>query len=276
MMRYLSRLNALTRTPGYTRFQYASNFHFGNEETSVPFDACLYPVAENLVLNGNVGIVDSEVTFKFLRRCAKTYERVWWIPGPLELSHPTECMSVQFDKMQELVDAIDGTVYIGSKSNLVLPQTDLQIIATTGWGAPSDLDTTVRWFDSEDGKPKLINQDDLDTLSDDEHTWITRKLGERPKYKKLVFTHHDLDNKFLVRNGKSIEATLFGNRTTMSGTAKKGTPWIGCNPFVVNGARSSSYIPFAFYETKSEQRPPRGGGSSPSGHVNQMSLVPSY
>ncbi len=275
MMRYLSRLSLMTRQQGYTRFQYASNFHIKRKEDLLPFDAYFYPIAENLVLNGNVGVVYSEATYKFLRMCTKVYERIWWIPGPLELSHPTKCMSSQFDKMRELVDALDGTVYLGSKSSIVLPKTDLSILATTSWGTESDLDTTVRWFESTSGKAKPLNPEDLLYLAECEHTWMSQKLTERPKYKKLVFTHHEPDAQFMARYGKQVEAVLLGNRSSISGSLRKGAPWLGCNPFLVNGVKSSGYVPYAFYETKSQHGSP-GGGVVPSGFKDSNALVAAY
>lgn len=70
------------------RLQFASDLHLNSwSENKVPFEKILRPVADALVLCGDIGHPDSVMLHLFLKWCSKRWKTIFWIAGFHELTN---------------------------------------------------------------------------------------------------------------------------------------------------------------------------------------------
>lgn len=261
-VKLLNKLYEQTFHSNHIRFQYGSNYNFrkgskfNQSWTLMPY---LFPISRYLVLNGNIGDLDSSALHGFLSMCASVYDIVWWIPGPLELSHPTKCMFSRLDQMREIALSIDGTIIVGSKSESTLYEHNTVILSTTGWGTSSKYDKNVHHYTS--GSDKLESLD-VNTMASCEEKWIRKRIHANSGIQTLLFTHHDVseETNLTLNANKHVNVHLCGNTQPISGLKSKSV-WFGCNPFFYKGSVYNSYSPIAIVEVKC--KPFNGGSSSP-------------
>ena len=72
------------------RVQFASDLHLnswaGSAKYDIPFEKLLDPVAQTLVLCGDIGHPDSILLRTFLKWCSKRWKLIFWIPGHHEMT----------------------------------------------------------------------------------------------------------------------------------------------------------------------------------------------
>jgi hypothetical protein len=79
-------LNAVKNSYKQLRVQYASSLYVDKYEKVIGAHF-VRPVAPILVLNGNIGKVDSEQMFHFLQHCSRLYSEVMYVPGSYEIGN---------------------------------------------------------------------------------------------------------------------------------------------------------------------------------------------
>jgi hypothetical protein len=214
--------------PNHVRFQYGSNYMFTKHSK---FNGVLFPylipISQYLVLNGNVGDLNSISLRKFLNVCSQVYEKIWWIPGPLELSHPTQCMFQRLDQMRCIANSVDGNgiIYVGAKSDIFLYEHNLTILSTTGWGTSSVLDSNVKHYNPLTDSVQSVN---IHTMARCEEAWLNDRVLANSHTQTLVFTHHYMPFRSTV---KSVSVQLSGNVRPSSGFIYNSLPWFGSNPY---------------------------------------------
>lgn len=69
------------------RIQFASDLHLNSWALQkIPFEKILVPVADHLLLCGDIGLPDSDMLAVFFKWCTKRWKQIFWIPGHHELT----------------------------------------------------------------------------------------------------------------------------------------------------------------------------------------------
>jgi hypothetical protein len=188
--------------------QYASNL-YANSGWQQAWSALLPGAAPTLALLGNCGSVATEEarsnTFQFLRRAAATYERVFYVPGPLEMT------AAEGDPcgFTEQWDALDDLAFLAARKsqNIVILQQnewydsvkDVVVLGATGWTPCAGMDTVPegvleRGVWTVDTEMRQVTPDDLRTWHIDDIRWLRERVSwwstHRPVVKIIILTHH--------------------------------------------------------------------------------------
>lgn len=95
------------------RLQFASDLHLNSWAfEKIPFEKILQPVADSLILCGDIGAPDSTMLAVFFKWCSKRWKQIFWIPGHHELTTvwhlKTETYEQCIRRMQNLVAVWDN------------------------------------------------------------------------------------------------------------------------------------------------------------------------
>ena len=159
--------------PQTVAFQYASHLYNSKLNVTVPY---LYPVAPYLILSGNIGKTDSQNPYRFMRWCAINYEKVWWIPGPVE---------EHIDKMQKIIIDVNDRlpeerIIMGWNSYTLLPNYNVQLLGIGGGCPLTSIQKSV--LESRNPKTKTLVMGYRDIQSGVKNTTIKAYfIGEKSK-----------------------------------------------------------------------------------------------
>lgn len=226
--------------PKTVAFQYASALYSQKFNITVPY---IYPVAPYLILSGNIGKTDVQTTYKFIQWCAMNYEKIWWVPGPVE---------EHLDKMQSIIMDINknfpkNRVYLGIHSSTILPDYNIQIL---GLGCGSPLTSTQK---------SLLQK-------------------SNPATKTLILGHRDIDKKMIMNamipglTTNTIKAYFLGDYEPN----KRTTTPILCNPLFINGKYNKRYSPVAVYDLPLDVFGGVKENVDDSDMYNSRGLLPAY
>ena len=118
------------------RMQFASNLnvHKNTFDNSI---RQLNPCASSLALLGDIGLPFCEKTRDFMKWCDNTYEKVYWVPGYLELSDQTDkkCTWIdRYDMYNESINAWDlKNTKFCYKTNVVVDAPKVELLLTPIW-----------------------------------------------------------------------------------------------------------------------------------------------
>lgn len=81
------------------RLQFASDLHLNSwASKEIPFENILSPVADALVLCGDIGHPDSLLLRVFLKWCSKRWKTIFWIPGHHEMTDVWHLKTKTYDQ----------------------------------------------------------------------------------------------------------------------------------------------------------------------------------
>jgi hypothetical protein len=223
------------------RIQFASNL---NVHKLKNFKGLLNPVAPNLALLGNIGYPESPLTKDFLKFCDTNYERVFWVPGFVELSSNKK--HTWIERMESCRETIWNlkNVVLCQKQDTYIDDSKLQLLLTTLWHP-----TNQPIYTHAKQGPRLMTKDDFKTLTVSEMNWLMHKTS----ISKLPVSWFTYSSPFLRSSKTTINHP--GILTSLHGKSefKNTATYSGGNPWsAVNMAGHSGYLNDAFwvYEEK--------------------------
>ena len=164
------------------RFQYISDTHLEKSNARMP---PLQPVAENLILGGDIGNPNSQKYKALLEEASKKFKNVFLIAGNHEFSKKT--VSETREAIQEVTSSLANVFFLDNTA-YDFPDSDITIFGTTLWTPiPEKFDASkvsdhrhIRGFTLE-ARNALHSQARADI--------VTHVLG-RPHRRFVVVTHH--------------------------------------------------------------------------------------
>jgi hypothetical protein len=185
--------------------------------------------APTLALLGNcVSLASDEEarnSYKFLKKCAATWDKVFIVPGPAELSsHAALTATDQLQQLREFCDSsLIGHVDIGRYPITLMDQAeyyyshlDIVILAASGWADCSTLEkfpvatheADTIWV-ADAGGVRKIQPDDLTNWHMDDMAWLQERVTwwkrQRPAVRVVLMTH-SLSSPYLLNSGLPKEA----------------------------------------------------------------------
>ena len=149
------------------RLQYASNLNV-HMMSVIQARQLLNPVAPNLVLLGDIGIPNCRKTSEFFSWCGDNYEKVYWIPGFLEMSDSegTHNWNERIEQCCETVQS-SPTVKVTVKHDVLLKEHRIQLLLTTLWHTT---DKPIYTYTRQG--PKQMTFQDFNELTNSDMSWL--------------------------------------------------------------------------------------------------------
>ena len=158
------------------RLQYASRL-FINKMTTKEATEIIKPVAPELVLLGDIGKPDQK-TRSFMKWCDDNYEKVYWVPGYLELSS-REKKHTWYDQYSKCKDTIEGlNTILSSKLNVTYKNPNLQLLLTTRW----HYEPSVSVYIDDNYGTKIMDEEDYYNMIYSDTKWLIKQteLSKNP------------------------------------------------------------------------------------------------
>ncbi len=214
MSSYLSR--------GILRIQYASNLLL-HQNTFKENKALIKPTGEILALCGNIGQPYCSKTADFIKWADETFGHIFWIPGNLEYSAPSNNLATWNERADQYYESIrnwslNNTVFC-QKLIYSVPYTNITIIASP-IGIQSDITRQIYVWCSKN-KYRRIDTKDHALFFLNELTWLDSKLSKLTGPKLLLSNIPVYDRTITNIYGVAIN----GEAKTNSG----GMPWSAVN-----------------------------------------------
>jgi hypothetical protein len=261
------------------RLQYASNLFVDLHKR--PFEKMAKPTSSSLALLGNIGRPEDPKTYHFLNYCAKNWDKVFWIPGPHELTNKNDARMTFSEKVQNAQALCNQfkTVSLMDSKEAVFHEEKVVLLGTPLWThlvlPPKRQPEFSTIFTSVDeaGPIPLCHH-----VRNHWYKQDTRFLAERSLFWnivhpdiKLVYLTHTLPTAQLVRSPQQrMRMDVLDSKAMFSPVA-----WLGgasgatsecASPIysVVNGLyeypfkgeENTHYDPTAVLEIKADTRPP--------------------
>ncbi len=195
---------------GKFAIQYASNL-YANSGWKQAWSALLPGASSTMALLGNCGSVatkeESANTFQFLRRLAATYQRVFYVPGPLEMTSggaEPRVFTEQWDSLDDLTLLAAkkwGNITILQQGECYDATNDVVVLGATGWSPCVGLEEVPEgmlernvWTAQGGVGLRRITVEDLRTWHMDDIRWLRERVSwwstHRPVVRIVVLTHH--------------------------------------------------------------------------------------
>jgi hypothetical protein len=161
------------------RIQFASNLNT-NKACLKTIIQSIKPCAPRLALLGDIGTPECERTEHFMKWCDSNYEKVYWVPGFLELSDTEDKKHTWVERYDYCLNKINDwnlkNVTLCSKHEVHISNPDIQLLLTTLWH-PTERNLYVP---SNNG-PRPMNKEDFRIVMNTEYSWILRKSSVSSK-----------------------------------------------------------------------------------------------
>ena len=228
---------------GILRLQFASNLYL-HENTFQTNKTLLKPTGEILALCGNIGQPYCPKTRDFFKWAEEQYGQIFWIPGNLEYSAPSNSIATWNERADQHYESIRNweltkTTFC-QKLEYSVPYTNITILASP-IGIPHDIKRQIYVWSST-GNYKPIDKDDYLRFFMNELAWLDTKLqkttGPKLLLSNIPIYERAITNIYGVANPREAK--------TNSG----GMPWSA-----VNMAGHSQYRPDMIMEWVEKRKP---------------------
>lgn len=193
------------------------------------------PKAPNLALLGNCGSVASpyqiEQTREFLLRCSATWKKIFWVPGPLELSSSRK--GIVADQRYELLKLVSfvtargggGAVILLDQREYTFYKDNVVILGATGWPdlpgytgtIPSTSFEGIKLWTTDGGaggQPRNLRTADIHAWNAEDLNWIRERHDwwstYDPDLQIIILTHH-LCSTHLLSSGSGSTPNEYKN-----------------------------------------------------------------
>ena len=225
------------------RIQYLSNLFLGTSRALQNPANTIQPNAPVLALLGNIGRAGCPQTTDFLKWAESNFQRIFWIPGPLEYSSPSQTWRLRADATYTFLQNNDlrKTTFC---QKYFEPLANVNILATPAWhlGFSADLQTPIQDW-SEYGQKDAITMKQVFDLQVDELNWALRH-STRKTNPTILLSYSPISYN-LIQN-KNIFIHLHG--TGYGGDAQSVCggmdPWSGINSATSDQFRPSGFVEF--------------------------------
>jgi hypothetical protein len=161
------------------RIQYASNLNL-NKSCLKTVIQSIKPCAPTLALLGDIGTPECERTEYFMKWCSSTYDKVYWVPGFLELSDTENKKHTWVERYDYCSTQINkwnlDNLSLCSKKEVHLKSPDIQLLLTTLWHP-----TEANLYMPSNNGPRPMNKEDFRIVMNTEYSWILRKSSVSTK-----------------------------------------------------------------------------------------------
>jgi hypothetical protein len=206
------------------RIQYLSNLFLGTSKALLNPANMIKPNAPYLALLGNIGRAHCPETLDFLKWSQSKFQRIYWVPGPLEYSSINRFWNTQADETYRFLQD-HNLKKITFCQKYQEPVANLNIIATPAWHLGFTNPDVGHLLDWKHNKLTLKQIFDLQV---DEYKYIIRH-AENQSMPTLLLTYSPISYN-LIQN-KNILIHLHG--TGYSGDDQSvcggADPWTGIN-----------------------------------------------
>jgi hypothetical protein len=227
------------------RIQYLSNLFLGTAKSVLQNPAKqIQPNAPYLALLGNIGRANCPETKDFLGWAENNFQRIYWVPGPLEYSSHSLTWRQRADATYTFLrtSGFKKTVFC---QKYMEPLASGFLLATPTWhlGFSAGFDGQITDWSSY-GSQVALDMKQMFDLQDDETNWILRNSAKKSSsvflltYSPISYTTLENQNILFHLYGTGYET---GDQSVCGGT----NPWVG-----INSATSSYFKPDGFIEFK--------------------------
>ena len=149
------------------RLQFASNLNV-QKLSVIQGRQLLKPVAPNIALLGDIGVPSCRKTSEFLSWCSSQYEKVYWVPGFLEMSDPEgkHTWNERIDSCSELVKPLEN-VHVCLKYDSIIENPHFQLLLSPLWHST---DKPIYTYTRQG--PKRMTFHDFDILANNDMDWL--------------------------------------------------------------------------------------------------------
>lgn len=226
------------------RIQYLSNLFLGTQKSMMKNPAKqIQPNAPYLALLGNIGRADCPETKEFLGWAESNFQRIYWVPGPLEYSSPRQTWRQSADATYLFLQS-SGFKKITFCQKYQEPLANGVLLATPTWhlGFSAGFDGQIHDW-SPYGSQIAIDMKQTFDLQVDEINWILRNTAKKSN-SVFLLTHSPISYNLL--ENQNILFHLYGTGYENRDQSVCGgmDPWTGINSATSPHFKSDGFVEF--------------------------------
>jgi predicted phosphodiesterase len=220
-----------------TKFQIASDIHLEFINEDYKFEDILVPIAENLILAGDIGRPDSDVFDRFIGDCCEAFKNVFMISGNHEYYRPFDIKSMEnIDSLlKEKSNKYSNFNFLNNDQINI--DDNIVLLGTTLWSEineseKDDIESFIKDYrliyngDGENITVNIINGKNRENIK-----WLNEKITINEEKKVIIITHHlpshnVMDEKYkdffmnsafannldsIISDNKNIKCWVFGH-----------------------------------------------------------------
>jgi hypothetical protein len=225
------------------RIQYLSNLFLGTSKGLQNPAKQIQPNAPILALLGNIGRAECPETTDFLKWTESKFQRIFWIPGPLEYSSLSQTWRLRADSTYTFLQnaGLKKTVFCQKYQE---PLANVNIIATPAWhlGFSNGFEGQLQDW-SKYGQKGNLDIKQIFDLQVDELNWIL-KYSTRKTNPTLLLTHSPISYNLIQHKNIFIHlhgTGYGGNDQSICGGID---PWSGINSATAEQFRPGGFVEF--------------------------------
>lgn len=226
------------------RIQYLSNLFLGTSRAFLNPTEKIQPNAPYLALLGNIGRADCPTTKEFLGWAESNFQRIYWVPGPLEYSSLRQTWRQRADATYLFLQnaGFKKTTFCQKYQE---PLAHGNLIATPAWhiGFANDFPNEIHDW-KEYGQVGKLDMKSCFDLQVDELHWIQRNAMKKSKATFLL-TYSPISYNLLQHQNILIHLHGTGYSSHTQSVSGGVDPWSG-----MNSATSEHFKPDGFVECK--------------------------
>jgi hypothetical protein len=194
-----------------------------------------------LALLGNIGRADCPDTREFLGWAESKFQRIFWVPGPLEYSSDSQTWRQRADATYLFLQTA-GFKKVVFCQKYQEPLANGILLATPTWHLGFSAGFKNQLHDwSSYGSEVALNMKQLHELQMDELNWISRNAKKKSS-SVFLLTHSPISYNLL--ENKNILLHLYGTGYETDAHSVSGgmNPWVGINSATSEHFRSDGFV----------------------------------
>lgn len=227
------------------RIQYLSNLFLGTSKSMLQTPAKqIQPNAPYLALLGNIGRANCPETKEFLGWAESNFQRIFWVPGPLEYSSISQTWRQRADATYSFLQS-SGFKKTTFCQKYQEPLSNGTLLATPTWHLGFSAGFHEQLHDwTPYGSQTALDMKKIFELQVDEINWILRNTAKKSS-SIFLLTHSPISYNLLENQNILFHLYGTGYETGAQSVCGGMNPWVG-----INSATSDHFKPDGFIECK--------------------------